>query len=391
MRLGNDVLLADRRELLRGKKLGILAHQASLSSGGKHIVSLLTEEKKDWEVTTLFGPEHGLASEAQDMEPVESSLHKVTGLPLFSLYGKTARSLKPKKYMFKKVDALVIDLQDIGTRYYTYVWTAMLCLELCAEIKKPVILCDRPNPINGVTLEGDLVQKGFTSFVGLYPLPVRHGMTIGEIARFVNDSYDLNCDLTVVPMEGWERHWYWEETGIPWHDPSPNMRSPMEALLYPGMCLLEGTNISEGRGTETPFEIAGAPFIRPDEVLAELEIYRLPGVRFEAAEFKPKRQKWQGEICRGVRLTLTDRNTFRPYTTGIALLWVLHDLYEAKGFQWRVEPYEFIEDIPALDLLTGSTTVRQGIERHLPLAEILEWTGEPGETFLRQRSPYLIY
>lgn len=392
MRLGIDVLLTDQRTLLQGKRIGILAHPASLNSQGEHIFDLLIPEKKEWGVKALFGPEHGTGGQAQYMEAVESTTHSSSGLPIHSLYGKTLKSLSPQKQMLANIDCLVIDLQDVGARYYTYIWTTLLCIETCAKYKKQVILCDRPNPINGVTVEGELNEKGYTSFVGLYPLPVRHGMTLGELAHFINDVHDLDCDLKVVAMERWNRKWCWEETGLKWTNPSPNIRSPLQALLYPGMCLLEGTNISEGRGTDTPFEIAGAPFIQSDKLIELLNEWNLPGVVFEPVEFKPETgQKWGGELCKGVRFKITDKEKFKPYATGISFVWALYYLYRDSGFQWRLEPYEFVEDTPAIDLLTGGTTVRTAIEKHLPMPEILEWVGEPSESFLRQRKPYLLY
>lgn len=392
MRLGLDVLLTDQRSLIQGKKIGLLSHPASLDAKGNHILDLLLAEPKEWQVTALFGPEHGVTGEKLYMEPVESGTQPPTGLPIYSLYGKSIKSLSPKKYMLDGLDCLVIDLQDVGSRYYTYIWTAALCMEACAKYKKPVIVCDRPNPINGLEVEGELNERGYTSFVGLYPLPVRHAMTLGEMARFINEVHDLGCDLTVVQMERWQRNWFWEETGLKWTNPSPNIRSPLQAHLYPGMCLLEATNISEGRGTETPFEICGAPFVEPKALMEVLGDWGFEGVDFEPVTFKPDPgQKWGGETCRGIRFHVKDRKTFRPYAVGIGLVWALNYLYSGKGFSWRLEPYEFVEDIPAMDLLTGGTTVRQGIERHLPLAEILEWVGFPSEDFLRQRRPYLLY
>lgn len=390
MLLGLDILLRDQKALLQDKRVGILGHQASLDSKGKHILDLLIPSK-EWRVTTLFGPEHGISTIAQDMEPVASGIHKPTGLPIHSLYGHSEKELKPTTEMLANIDTLVIDLQDIGSRYYTYIWTTTMCMEVCAKLKKEVVVLDRPNPINGIILEGESNQSGYTSFVGLHPMPVRHGMTIGEVARFINDSEEVDCNLTVVPMEGWQREWYWEETKIKWTNPSPNMRSPLQALLYPGTCLLEATNISEGRGTDTPFEILGAPFVKSEEMIQELNEFRLPGVKFEPVTFTPTRQKWAKELCRGIRVRVTEREIFKSYVTGLAIVWALYTLYNEKGFAWRMEPYEFIEDIPAIDLLTGSTTVRQAFEKHLPLREILEWVEEPNPSFLRQRKSYLIY
>lgn len=390
MKIGLDLLLQDASQLLKGKRVGILCHTASLNFDGAHILNLL-HPGKNWEVTTLLGPEHGIDSSAQDMEEVLSKTHPATGLPLHSLYGNTLNSLRPKKNMLDNLDTLVIDLQDIGSRYYTYVWTAIYCMEACAKYKKEVIVCDRPNPINGVNIEGEINQKGFTSFVGLYPLPVRHGMTIGEIARFVNDVYDLGCDLKVIPMECWNRKNYLDETGFPWRNPSPNMRSLHEAILYPGMCLLEATNISEGRGTPSPFQVFGAPFLKTNEVIEVLkETSELGGVSFQEIEFTPTMQKWANKLCQGVSIKITDRKSFKSYATGIAIIRALHQVHK-KEFQWRLEPYEFVDNIPAIDLLTGATTVRKGVEKHLPLAELLEWVSEPNPSFLRQRTPYLLY
>lgn len=390
MKIGLDLLATEEKHLLKGKRIGLLYHAASLDSGGVSILDRF-HPGENWEVTSLFGPEHGIDMTAQDMEPVASTTHAKTGLPFFSLYGSDAKSLRPKKYMLDNIDTLVIDLQDIGSRYYTYIWTTIHCMEACAKQKKEVILCDRPNPINGVDVEGEINEKEFSSFVGLYPLPVRHGMTIGEIARYVNDVYDLGCDLKVVSMAGWNRNHYLDETGLRWNNPSPNMRGLHEAILYPGLCLLEATNISEGRGTERPFQVFGAPFVKARELIDLLqEGSSLPGVSFSPTEFTPKMQKWAKQLCQGIRLEITDRGTFRPYATGIAIIRALHQAHE-KEFQWRMEPYEFVDDVPAIDLLTGSTTVRIGVEKHLPLAEILEWVGAPSASFLRQTRPYLLY
>lgn len=391
MHVGLDLLLSNQSDLLTKQKIGILAHPASINSKGKHIIDLLTAEPKKWNVTALFAPEHGSNSQAIYMEAVESSTHPTLGIPIHSLYGKSEKSLRPTAKMLKDIDCLVIDLQDVGARYYTYIWTMIFCMEACAKYKKKVIVCDRPNPIGGVSVEGDLNQKGFTSFVGWYPIPVRHGMTIGELAHFLNDTQDINCNLTVVPMEGWKRELYFDETGLPWVNPSPNIRNTMQALLYPGMCLIEGTNVSEGRGTETPFEIFGAPFIDPKELTEQLGEFALPGVTFGGCEFRPKEDKFANQNVKGLRLKISDRKTFQPYLTGLAVVWSLCSLYHAKGFQWRMEPYEFIEDTPAIDLLTGSSILREGARKALPLQEIIEWIGSPPESYLRQRTPYLLY
>ena len=390
MQLGLDRLLTHDKILLKGKRIGILGHQASASGRGKPILDLMLAEKS-WKVTTLFGPEHGFGTAAQDMEPVESGRHGPTGLPIYSLYGHTEAALKPTPAMLENSDVLVVDLQDIGSRYYTYIWTLSLCLQAAAKLEKKVIVCDRPNPINGVDVEGLPNQPGFTSFVGLYPLPVRHGMTIGELAQYLNTTHQFGCDLQVIPMEGWRREWHWEETQLKWVNPSPNMRSPAQALLYPGMCLLEATNVSEGRGTDRPFEIAGAPWIDSKKLIEQLEALQLPGIRFEAVQFVPSRQKWVDQRCRGVRFIVINRNNFRPYLTGVALLWALHQLFAGAGFGWRKEAYEFVADIPAIDLLAGNAMVREMIESAAPFEKLSEKICITPREFLRHRKPFLLY
>ena len=390
MLLGIDRLFTEYRHLIEGKRIGFLGHQASLNSKGEHALKILLS-CKDWRVTTLFGPEHGFDTKAEDMVAVDSSTDKKTGLQIYSLYGHSEASLKPTPEMFQNIDVLVVDLQDIGSRYYTYVWTAVLCMQTAAKVGKTVIVCDRPNPLNGCTVEGELIQEGYNSFVGLYSIPVRHGMTIGGLTHFVNDVHEIDCDLKIIPMEGWNREWYWDQTGLKWTNPSPNMRSLTAAILYPGMCLLEGTNVSEGRGTETPFEWFGSPWIDSKELISALAEQNIEGLDFEPVSFTPTMQKWVKTKCNGVKIFIRDRKIFKPYYAGIALLWTLHSLYSEKGFAWRSDAYEFVEETPAIDLLTGGSYVREAIQRHLPLQELMEWVDESPETFLRQRRPYLLY
>jgi uncharacterized protein YbbC (DUF1343 family) len=387
MKLGIDRLCTELKELMKDKRIGLLAHQASVDSSGRYTVDLFTNDS-DVNLVALFGPEHGIASKAQDMEAVEnvSVPHHTKNITVYSLYGSSFKSLSPTEEMLSNIDLLVIDLQDVGSRYYTYIWTTILSLKACAKANKKVIVLDRPNPINGVDIEGELQHAGFESFVGLYPLPVRHGMTIGEIARFINEEYQIGCDLHVIEMEGWKREWFWRDTHLEWINPSPNMRSFNAALLYPGMCLLEGTNISEGRGTDTPFEIVGAPYIDSEELLRELEMMQLPGVRAAPTSFIPVRQKWMGNICQGVRWAITDERIFKPYMTGLAYLWVVNKLYKEKGFAWRTEPYEFVSDKPAIDLLTGSSYFRENIDHDfvslIPLFKISNEFSEKRQEFL---------
>lgn len=375
MKLGLDHIADHLRAKWKGARVGLLCHAASVTSDGRHARNILASSG-EWKLTTLFGPEHGASTSAQDMEPVPPLPRRRTSanntgptaaIPTFSLYGATFDSLSPTPRMLADVDVLVVDLQDIGTRYYTYIWTTALCLRACARVGKPVIVCDRPNPINGVTVEGPTIEPGFESFVGLYPIPVRHAMTIGEVAQHVNTKHGIDAQLEIVQMDGWRREWYWDETGLPWVNPSPNMRSLSAATLYPGLCLLEATNISEGRGTSTPFELCGAPWIDGKDLARKLCQTDIGGIGIEAIEFTPLARKYADKKCGGVRFTITDREKFRPYEFGLTLL---RTLATFKGFRWRDPsgyppddgPYEFVTDRPAIDLLTGSPAVRREID-----------------------------
>ena len=362
LKLGIERLLSKDISLLAHQRIGLLAHQASVTSQGDHALEVLIHSQDKYKITTLFGPEHGFKTQAQDMEPVSSSQTN-NDLPLYSLYGGPLASLKPTLKMLRDIDVLVIDLQDIGTRYYTYLWTTLLCMEACAASHKKVIVCDRPNPINGVTQEGPGIDHGFESFVGLHSIPVRHGKTIGELAEQLNKEKKIGCHLTVIPLEGWNRKHFLDETGLPWIHPSPNMRSVDAALLYPGMCLLEATNVSEGRGTDTPFEVFGAPYIKADLIAKKFETLKPAGISFEPCAFTPTRQKWCGEKCQGLKWTIQDRASLKPYQLGLTLIETLYQLYNGKGFEWRKEPYEFVSHIPAIDLLTGSDRFRKDLEK----------------------------
>lgn len=386
MKLGIDILVEKRFDILKNKRVGTLLHQASVDSHGNHALDLLAKAGAD--ITAIFGPEHGLETKAQDMEAVASRVDAETHIPVYSLYGDSFESLSPTLKMLEDIDVLVVDLQDIGSRYYTYIWTAALAMKACANAGKMVIICDRPNPLSGEVVEGALPKDSFLSFVGLYPLPIRHGMTIGEISRYVNEEFKLGCDLTVIPMEGWQRNDLWPDTKLAWANPSPNMRSFNAEILYPGMCLVEGTNMSEGRGTDTPFEIVGAPYVDSEELIETMNILDLPGVHAAPTSFIPTMQKHMGSMCNGVRWVVEDVKTFKPYLTGLAFVWAAHKLYKDAGFKWRTETYEFVDDIPAIDLLTGSDEFRSGIDNDF--AALATLAAEPAE-FLATRKKYLLY
>lgn len=373
---------------LHGKRVGLLAHQASIDSNKTHTLDILLKNKIN--ITKLFSPEHGLWGKVQDMESVDSGVDPKTKLPIKSLYGKTFESLKPTKKDLADIDVLVCDLQDIGSRYYTYAATMALCMQICAKNNKEVIVLDRPNPINGIDIEGKILKKGFESFVGLYPIPIRHGMTIGELASYFNKEEKIGCKLHVVKMEGWKREWYFDETGLPWINPSPNMRSVDAALLYPGMCLIEATNLSEGRGTNCPFELIGAPFINANNLTSTLNGLNLDGVSFKPTSFKPNFQKYAYQDCHGIEIQIIDKKRFKPVLTGIAILKTIHD-FHPKDFKWRNKPYEFVSDIPAIDLLSGDDQLRKDIENKKSLEEIQKDWDVGYEEFLEKRKKCLLY
>jgi uncharacterized protein YbbC (DUF1343 family) len=383
LQLGIDNLL-NAPELLHGKRVGAVLHQASRTSQGRTTLDALSP----FTLTVLFGPEHGLTTVAQDMEGVQNSQDTQRNLPVYSLYGDSFASLKPTREMCADIDVFVIDLQDIGSRYYTYIYTIAFCMQAAAEYHKSVIVCDRPNPINGIDLEGRMIDEGFHSFVGMYNLPVRHGMTIGELARYFNDVCGIGCDLKVIPMTGWKREMFWDNTGLTWINPSPNMRSLDAALLYPGMCLLEGTNVSEGRGTDTPFELCGAPFVDGKKLADQMNDLQLPGISFASTTFTPTFQKYGGKKCSGITFTITDRQRLKPYQTGLALIWALA---QHNGFAWRTERYEFVDDIPAIDLLTGNGAVRQAVDKHESWAKLQQFSDPSSPDFLNRRSQFLLY
>lgn len=386
---GLDRIFEYKRINLKNKRIGLLAHPASINSHFRHATNIFLH-KNDIELVRLFGPEHGLWGTEQDMAPVDSLPDAQTDLPVKSLYGKTVESLKPTVEDLKDLDVLICDLQDIGSRFYTFIYTMALCMKACAENNIEMVVLDRPNPINGLDIEGKILQKGFESFVGLYRIPIRHGMTIGELALYFNSEEKIDCRLNVVHMTGWKRKFYFDETGLPWVLPSPNMPTVNTALVYPGMCLLEATNISEGRGTTRPFELVGAPFISADTFSDKLNKLELGGVFFRPTTFKPHFQKWVGQNCHGVQIHVTNRKKFRPVFTGIAVLKTIMELYP-NDFAWRDKPYEFVTDIPAIDLLSGDNELRNQLEKHLPLHAIQKNRKTGYAEFLKKRNKYLLY
>jgi uncharacterized protein YbbC (DUF1343 family) len=388
VRTGLDVLLDDPRPI-KGKRIGIVTNQSGVTRDLRHVVPLL-HAGRDWTLTALFGPEHGIWGEAQDMDHVTDSVDPATGLRVHSLYGDSEEKLAPTAEMLRNVDALVIDLQDIGARYYTFIYTMALCMGVAAKSGVSVVVLDRPNPIDGVHLEGNIREDKYSSFVGMYPLPVRHGMTAGELARYFNKVFQLNCELEVVPMRGWKRSMWWDETALPWVIPSPNMPTIATATVYPGMCLIEGTNLSEGRGTTRPFEFFGAPWLEPFKLAEALNRLDLPGVRFRPHYFMPTFQKHAGKVCGGVELHVHDRVAFEPFRSGLWCVKIARDQNPEK-FDWRRETYEFVTDRLAIDLLAGSARFRELVENG---GDIDSWVGEwnaPLGEFKRRREEFLLY
>ena len=386
--LGIERLVTQERRRIEGRKVGLLAHPASVDHRFVHTLDLLREAGA--KVVRLFGPEHGFTGEAQDMEAVDGRALHPSGIPLISLYGATEKTLAPSPADLRDLDALIVDLQDVGARYYTFVWTALSALRACRVAGIEMILTDRPNPLGGAQVEGAPQQPGFLSFVGLKPSAVRHGMTAAEIMRMAAAEEGLSEQLTVIPMEGWRRELWMDETDVPWVLPSPNMPTIETAAVYPGMCLIEGTEISEARGTTRPFELVGAPGIDASRLAARLSAFELPGVLFRPASFKPGFQKHAGKICGGVQLHVTCRYSFLPYRTGVAVLLALK-AEAGDSFAWRHAPYEFVTDIPAIDLLAGSDIVRTGVDASASLAEIAATWTDGEKRFCEHRRAHLLY
>jgi uncharacterized protein YbbC (DUF1343 family) len=381
---GLDVLFQHQKDVLKGRKIGLVANPSSVNSRLEFILDLFINEKS-WEVTTLFGPEHGLRSEVQ-AEEWSSDFHEpTTGLPVYSLYGK---HLKPEPEMLRNVDTIVFDIQDVGSRYYTFIYTLSYVMEACEGKEIEVVVLDRPNPINGVDVEGPVLERNYESFVGRFPIPIRHGMTIGELALLFQKEFGIQCRLRIIKMEGWKRQFHFEETGLPWVLPSPNMPTPDTALVYPGMCLFEGTDLSEGRGTTRPFEIFGAPWIDPHKLCSALK--NLSGVTFRPLYFQPTFNKYQGELCGGAQIHVYDRGKFQPVKMAVTLLSFL--LKEYPGFfKWKDPPYEFVMDRLPIDILFGNSWIRESLEKADAPDEIEKRWETNLQNFMKLRQKYLLY
>jgi uncharacterized protein YbbC (DUF1343 family) len=383
--LGSTRLVASGR--LAGQRVGVVANPASVDRQFVHVVDRL-RAADGVTLAAIFGPQHGFRSDLQDNMIESPHGHDAARrVPVYSLYSETR---EPTAEMLAGLDVLVIDLQDIGARIYTYIYTMANCLRACARHGVPVIVCDRPNPIGGVAVEGETLVTGFESFVGLYPIPMRHGMTIGELARLFNEHFGLGAQLEILPMEGWRRDLFADEAGAPWVMPSPNIPTLDSAVVYPGTVLLEGTMASEGRGTTRPFELVGAPWVDGERLAARLTAHQLPGVVFRPIVFEPTFQKHARTTCGGCQIHVTDRRTFRPVVTGVA---VIEELRRADpaAFAWRPPPYEYEHRLMPIDILAGSSRLREAIDAGDGAAAIAASWHDDEARFRALRAPFLLY
>ncbi|MBI5376122.1 MAG: DUF1343 domain-containing protein [Candidatus Schekmanbacteria bacterium] len=368
-------------------KIGLLVNPASVT----HDLSPALEKIikcKNIEIKALYGPQHGIYSHTQDnMITWRGFTHEKLGIPVYSLYGETR---VPDEEMLKDIDELVVDLQDVGTRVYTFSSTLFNCMEACSKFGKKLIILDRPNPVNGNSVEGDCLQPQYKSFVGMLEIPMRHGLTMGELAVMYRYERKIDCGLEIYRMKGWKREMWFDDTDLPWVIPSPNMTTFDTAVVYPGTVYLEGTNLSEGRGTTRPFEIIGAPFINPDNFKKELDSYKLPGVYFRSLCFQPSFQKWKDEVCGGIQIHVTDRNKFLPVLTGTALMRAATKLYPEK-FEWKKPPYEYEYKKLPIDVIAGNSIFRKQIEETHDIKNIAESWKDDIKGFKKKRKEYLLY
>lgn len=387
VKLGLEKVLENPEKYFGTSRVGLICNQASVDHQFRHAADLFFENS-GINLTTLFGPQHGIRGDVQDnMVETSHTVDSVTERPIYSLYSETR---EPTESMLADVDALVFDLQDVGCRVYTFIYTMANAMKACAKYGKKMFVLDRPNPINGKDIEGNILELGHESFVGMYPIPMRHGMTVGELAKLFNTDFELRCDLEVVTMDGWSREDFYDETDAPWVMPSPNMPTNDTAVVFPGTVYFEGTQISEGRGTTRPFEIVGAPYINSRELVKSLNQLQLTGVIFRAVEFMPTFQKSAGKVCGGVFLHITDREVFKPVITGLGIAKTIYDLYP-EDFKWKESAYEYVFDRNPFDVIHGSTKLRESFEDKVELSEIEKSWQSGLKEFNKIRSQYLLY
>jgi uncharacterized protein YbbC (DUF1343 family) len=387
IKLGLEVLLEEKISLVAGARVGLICNPTSIDHRFIHAADLFHAHPQI-NLTALFGPQHGIRGETQDnMIEWEGFRDRRTGVMAYSLYGA---SRKPTAEMLADVDVLVFDVQDVGTRVYTFIYTMALAMEAARAAGKRVVVLDRPNPIGGVEVEGNILERGHESFVGMFPLPMRHAMTAGELALMFNQEFGIGCELEVVAMRGWRREFYFDETDAPWVIPSPNMPTLDTAIVYPGAVLVEGTTVSEGRGTTRPFELIGAPYADAYRLAEHLNALKLPGVHFRPHSFLPTFQKHAGEICHGVQIHALSRAEFRPVVAGVAVIKAVRDLYP-RDFSWKEPPYEYVFDRLPFDVIAGGARLRAQIEGGAGVDEIAE-SWRAGEVdFAERRRPHILY
>lgn len=387
VQLGLERLLEEVPAMIRRARVGLICNQASVDHGFRHAADLL-HDHPDINLRALFGPQHGIRGDVQDnMIETEHSVDRKTGLPVHSLYSETR---EPTDAMLQDIDALIFDMQDVGCRIYTFVYTLANCMRAARRLGKRVIVCDRPNPINGAGVAGNILEPEYASFVGQFPLPTRHGMTVGELAQLFNEHFNIGCDLEVLPMIGWRRELWHDDTDAPWVMPSPNMPTLDAATVFPGTVHFEGTQVSEGRGTTKPFELIGAPYIDPDAYADRLNALGLDGVFFRSCVFQPTFQKHAGVSCGGVQIHVIDRDSFEPWVTGIAMAKFAHDMYRDE-FRWKKPPYEYVFDKNPFDVISGTAKIREEFEKGIELNTIAEETKAPLDEFKKLREAFLLY
>ncbi|MFO8164413.1 MAG: exo-beta-N-acetylmuramidase NamZ family protein [Thermodesulfobacteriota bacterium] len=384
---GLDQFEEEQLKRCKGQNLGLLSNQASVDhtlTNAKDVISALLPG----DLKVLFGPQHGFRGEDQDnMVETEDYLDPQLQIPVVSLYGNKMDRLSD---ILDTIDLLIIDLQDVGTRVYTFISTLLSCLKKAGAKGKEVLVLDRPNPLGGIIVEGNLLRPEFHSLVGPFALPMRHGMTIGELAYLFNDAMKVDCDITVLPLKGWYRRMLWNDTGLRWIMPSPNMPLFETALVYPGQVIWEGTNISEGRGTCRPFEICGAPFINPSIIKKELALKDIEGCYLQEYYFRPTFNKWKSKLCGGFMIHIIDPKMYRPYRTSLALLRITLEIYRDK-FIWKKPPYEYEFNKLPIDLIFGDSSMRLALETGKKFEQLLKSCSKELEGFLESRKPYLLY
>lgn len=396
VKLGIEVFLEKHLDLVKGKNIGIVTNHTGVLPDGRHIVDILNNIS-DIKIKALFGPEHGIRGDAPDGKSLNHSIDEKTGIPIYSLYG--TGNNKPTKEMLKDIEVLIFDIQDIGARFYTFQSTMFLCMEAAAEEKIKFVVLDRPNPITGLKVEGAVLSDSLKSFVGLHKIPVVHGLTMGELAKLVNEEgwlkNGVKADLVVIKMEGWKRNMWYDETGLPWIKPSPNMMNMNTAIIYPGICFIEGTNVSEGRGTQNPFEIIGAPFIDKDKFAKTLNNFKLKGVEFEPIKFTPKDilkvtvdPKYDSLECNGVFIHVKDRTNYQAVKTGLYVLYALKKLYP-NDFKWRSPSRSTSKYF--IDLLAGTPDVRVMLDEGKKPEDIMKKWEKELNIYKKIRKKYILY